>query len=379
MYNSCSFNAVTDKLIKDKIIFIAHSWSDVSLNLQSKALALALSKNNEVLFLNAKKYGQSGTAINNNLTIYEWPGKRPTGWKDLLFAVKLMWYNKPDIVVTNFAANDIMLFVSWFFRVEIRVCYFHTLVQQYIADGNVLEIKQRVNIFRKGLVFRMATHMLPSTKAAKDDLIKFYKVKTNRVFVFPNALPDTEMRNKNDGKKIGFLGRLDRSKGVDILINAFKRLTQKISDTELEIVGKGAREKELKNQVESLGLCDKVLFKGAISYNEVLHFLTRINFLVVPSRMDNLPTVALEALSVGTPVIGSNAGGIPDIIIPGYNGLLFESENDEDLFYKMKHLLYKKDERDIMSVNARKTFEEKYSMTEHAARFEKLLRETHAL
>jgi glycosyltransferase involved in cell wall biosynthesis len=366
-------------LIKDKIIFIAHSWSDVSLNLQSKALALALSKNNEVLFLNAKKYGQSGTAINNNLTIYEWPGKRPTGWKDLLFAVKLMWYNKPDIVVTNFAANDIMLFVSWLFRVKIRVCYFHTLVQQYIADGNVLEIKQRVNIFRKGLVFRMATHMLPSTKAAKDDLIKFYKVKTNRVFVFPNALPDTEMRNKNDGKKIGFLGRLDRSKGVDILINAFKRLSQKISDTELEIVGKGAREKELKNQVESLGLCDKVLFKGAISYNEVLHFLTRINFLVVPSRMDNLPTVALEALSVGTPVIGSNAGGIPDIIIPGYNGLLFESENDEDLFYKMKHLLYKKDERDIMSVNARKTFEEKYSMTEHAARFEKLLRETKAL
>src|SRR6266487_299825 len=203
-----------DKLIKNKTIYIAHSWSDVSLNLQSKALALALSKNNKVFFLSAKKNGNPTTVINNNLLVYEWPGKRPTGWKDLLFAVKLMRRNKPDIVVTNFAANDIMLFVSWLFHVKIRVCYFHTLVQQHIADHNTLDLRQRINIFRKGFAFRMATHMLPSTTAAKYDLIRFYKVKQNKAFIFPNALPDTNCRNKSKNKKIGFLGRLDRSKGV---------------------------------------------------------------------------------------------------------------------------------------------------------------------
>jgi glycosyltransferase involved in cell wall biosynthesis len=363
-------------LIKDKTIFIAHSWSDVSLNLQSKALALALSEDNKVVFLNAKKQGQPVVIINNNLVIYEWPGKRPTGLKDLLFAIKLMYRNKPDIIVTNFAANDIMLFVSWLFRVEIRVCYFHTLVRQHIADHGGLDSRQRVNIFRKGFVFRMATHMLPSTIAAKDDLLQFYKVRKNKAFIFPNALPDTLIRNEGSNTKIGFLGRLDRSKGADVLIDAFKKLSDAVPNVQLEIVGKGVKEETLREQVRSLGLCDNVLFKGLIPYNRVLHFLASINFLVVPSRMDNLPTVVLEALSVATPVVGSNAGGIPDMIIPGYNGLLFESEDAQDLFQKMKRLLCGKEERDLMSVNARKMFEEKYCMDKHCERFEKLIKET---
>ena len=221
----------------------------------------------------------------------------------------------------------------------------------------------------------MATHMLPSTTAAKNDLIKYYKVKPNKAFIFPNALPDTNYLNKNNNHKIGFLGRLDRSKGVDVLIKAFKKVVDKFNDARLEIAGKGAMEKELKDLVAALQLTKRVLFKGIISYNEVPNFLSSINFLVVPSRMDNLPTVALEALSVATPVIGSNAGGIPDIIIPGYNGLLFENENSEDLAQKMIELLCKKEGRDLMSVNARKTFEEKYSMDKHAARFEKLIEE----
>jgi glycosyltransferase involved in cell wall biosynthesis len=360
-------------LIQNKTIYIAHNWSDASLSFQSKALALALSKNNRVIFLNAKKNGFNNVAINGNLTIMAWPGKRPTGLKDLLFAIKLMRQNKPDIIITNFSANDIMLFVSWLFRVKFRFCYFHTMVEQYIADRGKLPFNQRLNIFRKSFVFRMATHMLPSSEAARKDLMRYYHVDGSKAFIFLNALADTPIRNKSSNKKIGFLGRLDHSKGGDILIDAFAKAAKQIPDAILEITGKGSDETRLKEKVKLLKLEDKIIFKGTIPYSEVLHFLSSINFLVVPSRTDNLPTVALEAFSVGTPVVGSNSGGIPDIITPGYNGLLFQKEDSQELSQKMIQLLQDKHQREGLVINARKTFEEKYCIDQLEGRLEQLV------
>jgi glycosyltransferase involved in cell wall biosynthesis len=360
-------------VIENKVIYIAHNWSDASVSFQSKALALAFSNKNEVYFLNAKKNGFKHVSINQNLKVLEWPGKRPTGWRDLLFALKLMRKNKPDIIITNFAANDIMLFVSWLFGVKYRLCYFHTLVEQYIADHGRLPLNQKINIFRKSLVFKMATHMLPCSTAAKKDLIHYYKIKESRAIVFPNALPDTETRNKSNSKKIGFLGRLDPSKGVDILIEAFAKVLKEMPDAILEIGGKGSQENNLMKQVCRLNLANNVIFKGLVSYTHVREFLSSLHFLVVPSRTDNLPTVALEAFAVATPVIGSNSGGIPDIITNGYNGLLFDAGNAEDLAQKILQLFADKKQRDVMSLNARKTFEEKYCVDELPLRFEQLL------
>lgn len=362
-------------MIQNKTIFIAHNWSDASVSYQSKALAIALSENNKVFFLNAKKNGYDNVAINNNLSVLQWPGKRPTGFSDLLFAFKLMRQHKPDIIITNFAANDIMLFVSWLLGVRFRLCYYHTMVAQYVSDKGRLPLSQRINIFRKSFVFKMATHMLPCSSAAKKDLIKYYGVKKTKAFVFPNTLPDTKMRNESKNETIGFLGRLDHSKGADILIAAFAKAIKEIPNAVLAIGGTGQEEAILKEQADSLGLKDKIIFKGLIPYAEVPRFLSSVYFLVVPSRADNLPTVVLEAFSLATPVIGSNAGGIPDMIIPGFNGLLFESESADDLSKKILQLLKNKDERDLMGSNARKTFEEKYIVNILRERFEQLLEE----
>lgn len=369
-------------MIQNKTIFIAHNWSDASVSFQSKALALALSKNNKVFFLNAKKNEFDNTLVNKNLLVLQWRGKRPTGIKDLFFAVKLMRQNKPDIVITNFAANDIMLFVSWIFGVKFRLCYYHTMVEQYISDKGKLPLSQRINIFRKSFAFKTATHMLPCSTAAKKDLLHYYHIKESKAFVFPNALPDTSITNKSDNNRIAFLGRLDYSKGVDILINAFAKVLKEISNATLEIGGKGSNENALKKKIASLHLEHKVIFKGLVPYIQVREFLSSVNFLVVPSRTDNLPTVALEAFSVGTPVIGSNAGGIPDMVIHGYNGLLFENENAEDLSKKMIQLLKNKEQRNSLSLHARKTFEEKFSIDllperlEHLLNAEKLFRKS---
>jgi len=215
--------------------------------------------------------------------------------------------------------------------------------------------------------------MLPCSSAAKKDLMHYYHINESKAIVFPNALQDTEQRNKSHNKKIGFLGRLHRSKGVDILIDAFVKLLKEIPDAVLEIAGSGTDKPELERIAYSAIAAKSIIFKGNLPYSEVLPFLSSLNFLVVPSRSDNLPTVVLEAFSAGTPVIGSNAGGIPDMIIDGYNGLLFEKENADDLLQHMMLLLTNNEQRDSIAVNARKTFEEKYCINNLPERFEALL------
>lgn len=352
---------------------IAHGWSDFSVNYQSKYLALQWSKQNAVIFLDAKKKENKDIQIQSNLRIVEWPGIRPVGFKDFVFAMKIMRSFKPDLIITNFAANDIMLFISAMLGVKQRVCYFHTMVQQHLEDFGSLSLRQRINIFRKGFAFRKATHLIAPSHAAKKDLVQYYKVDPSKVFVFQNAIADTEIRNQGKNKIIGFLGRLDKSKGVDILLHAFCRIQKFYPDTQLFIAGSGRVENELKNIANELNIVQVVFFNGTIAAENVRSFLASLHFLVVPSRMDNLPTVALEALSVGTPVIASNTGGLQDIVEDGYNGYLFDKENVDMLAKKMAWLIEHEDKRNEMSVHARVSFEKKYSINNLLERFEILL------
>ncbi|MBS1731242.1 MAG: glycosyltransferase family 4 protein [Bacteroidetes bacterium] len=358
--------------MEGKKIIISHGWSDFSLNYQSKYLSVEWSKKNKVLFLDNKKKHQGIVHVSQNLQVMEWPGNRPVGWKDFVFAFKTLKQFKPDIVISNFASNDILMWVSWILKVENRICYYHTMVQQHLEDYGHLSYRQRFNVFRKGLAFRKATHLLASSHAAKNDLVKYYRTNPEKVFVFPNIIEDSQERNPGEPNRIGFLGRLDKSKGVDILINAFYKLNTYFPHVQLLIAGKGVEEANLKKMADELGIRDQIVFAGSISGNEVRHFLASLHFLVVPSRMDNLPTVALEALSTATPVIGSNRGGIPDIIHDGYNGLLFENEHSDSLFEKMQMVLKHEIEWRDLSRNARISYEERFSPKTLLPRFQRL-------
>lgn len=345
------------------------------MNRQSKEMALYFSQKNKVIFLHAGRKSIPAQQVNKNLSVVIWPGKRPTGFKDLLFAIKLMWRNRPDIVISNFAANNIMLFVSWLFGAEKRVCYYHTLISQYLADFGKLGPGQRFNIVRKNFFFRKATHILASSLSAKKDILTYYRVKEENIYIFPNALPDKHITNKGSLNKIGFIGRLHRSKGVDILIDAFYKLSLEMPGLQLSIAGSGEEKERLEAQTEALSLSGKVTFEGNVPNDEICNFIAELVFLVVPSRIDNLPTVVLEAFSTGTPVIGSNAGGIPDMVEDKKTGLLFENEDVDSLYRAMKRLITERELWNKLSQEAKAKFDDRYSLEKLPERYERLLAE----
>jgi glycosyltransferase involved in cell wall biosynthesis len=139
----------------------------------------------------------------------------------------------------------------------------------------------------------------------------------------------------NDSKLIGipsnaeknyytYLGRLSAEKGIETLLKAAAGMPQYV----LKVIGTGPLEKILKEKYTNVN----IEFLGFRKWEELKIILEGSKFMVIPSECyENNPLSIIESLCLGTPVIGANIGGIPELIEPSINGLLFESGNVNDL------------------------------------------------
>jgi glycosyltransferase involved in cell wall biosynthesis len=142
-----------------------------------------------------------------------------------------------------------------------------------------------------------------------------------------------------------YVGRLIEWKGVDTLIRAMPPVIKQIPGARLFIVGEGPYRDSLESLVRENSLTEVVRFLGRVSDDDLRNLYDSATVFVLPSRrhqglvMEGLGVVLLEAMSHGVPVIGSNIGGIPDIITDGENGYLFSTDNPEDLAPKIIRLI----------------------------------------
>ena len=144
-----------------------------------------------------------------------------------------------------------------------------------------------------------------------------------------NFNPNLPFKNINKSARNYFLylGRLSNEKGLITLIMAFSRLR----DIRLKIAGSGPQEIDLKDKVEKLGI-DNIEFTGFKSGDELNSIISNASFNIVPSEWwENNPMSIIESNAAGIPVIGANVGGIPEIIIDGKTGYLFEMKNVDNL------------------------------------------------
>ena len=141
-------------------------------------------------------------------------------------------------------------------------------------------------------------------------------------------------------KYILFLGYPWFLKGVDVLIKAFKLVSREIPDYTLKIVGFCPDKTYFENLAD--GNCRIELCKP-VFYREAMELMSKCALFVLPSRTEAMGRVLLEAMASRKPIIASNVDGIPHYIKHGFNGLLFESENIEDLAKKIRIVLSKPD------------------------------------
>jgi colanic acid/amylovoran biosynthesis glycosyltransferase len=187
-----------------------------------------------------------------------------------------------------------------------------------------------------------------------------------------NQIPQKKERD------LVFVGRLEKKKGLSYLIDAVKILEEKHSlYVKISIIGDGSQKTLLQNRVRELGIETQVIFLGALTHEEIIPHLTMSRIFVAPSinlsdDVEGMPTVIMEALSVGLPVITTDAGGIKDVICHGQNGIIVRQKSADDLSDAIKVLLQNTEYQNLLKINALKTVK-KYSYDNIARQYEKLI------
>lgn len=167
-----------------------------------------------------------------------------------------------------------------------------------------------------------------------------------------------------------FAGRLNRYKGVHILINAFNQL--KYKKIHLHIVGEG-KEKEELNKIAEYN--PNITFYGFVSENILLELYRKANIVVVPSIWyETFGIVIIESFKYSIPVIASNIGGFPELVENGHNGFLFEPGNVDELKEILENLIANPKKLEKLSDNAFKSAK-KHSMEEHTKNLTKIYEE----
>ncbi|WP_333600069.1 glycosyltransferase family 4 protein [Flavobacterium sp.] len=363
-----------------KTILIAHNYNETSFAAMSYHLAHHLADmGHRVVFMSHNPYFSEPVVVpkeKGEIIVFSWATtQRPTSLKDFVWYAKIHLKYKPDVIVGHFVGSNISVMVSKMlsFGKTKTFEYYHTLTDQILADLKKMSLKQRLLFLRKKLFYSLFCDVIvcPSD-LAKKDLETFHGVKKGIVVLNPmmDRFVSKEIPDSN-AIVISFLGRLDPSKGVLDLITAYLKYKKQNPNTKiiLNIAGKGRQETEISELAKNN---DGINYVGGLSYDKIDRYLNKSHFAIIPSKFDNLPTVGLEALMNKTPLLISTKTGLTHYLTDGKDCFIFEPTVDAiaSLFKKVEE---NQDAFAQMSVNARQTFLEKFSVKTYCDTFSKAI------
>ncbi|MEM2511230.1 MAG: glycosyltransferase family 4 protein [Candidatus Methanomethylicia archaeon] len=156
------------------------------------------------------------------------------------------------------------------------------------------------------------------------------------------------------------VGALERRKGFDILIKVIKLLRDEGLNVTLFIIGEGKERENLIKMAERYLVKDKVLFLGKVSDEEKIKRILMADIFVISSKVEGLPLTLLEAMVLGKAIIAPSAGGIPEVIKNGYNGILINIR-DSLIIKSLKTLIHNEELRRRLGINAYHTVYEDFA------------------
>jgi len=293
----------------------------------------------------------------------------------LTFLIKIVLFKrllkkiKPDIIHVHQLGS---------FGVLFGLTNYHPMIVSTwgsdIIDDNPrtkLGKKKREVLLRADLITATSNFLLRETE-------KFIG-ETKKIEVVPFGVNVTQFNpkmyrnNHSDRVIIGFAKYLKPIYGVDILIQAFKKLSNKFDNVELVIAGEGEQELTLKTMVKDLGLEKKIKFVGWVRQEEMPKFLSGIDIFVMPTIVsESFGVAALEASAMELPVVASNIGGIQEVIKDRNTGILVEPKDVKGIARAIAKLVSNASLRNRIGKAGRKFVEENYSWQKSARKMEQL-------
>ncbi|MGV8947220.1 MAG: glycosyltransferase family 4 protein [Lutibacter sp.] len=363
-----------------KTILIAHNYTENSFAAMSYHLAHHLANlGHKVVFISFRPYFAEPQDIitkNGKIIVCSWPTKnRPTSLSDFIWFSKMYLKYKPEIIIGHFVGSNITASVSKLMSLgkTKTFVYYHTLSSQILTDGKKQSFKQTLLKLRKKFFYQLFCDVLvcPSS-LAKKDLSDYYAI--NKGVVVLNPMTDRfreKINISNDKIIVSFLGRLDLSKGVIELVAAFKLFLEKVPTSKmiLNIAGSGSQQAEI---IKLIKQTPSINYLGALSYDKIDEYINESHFTIIPSKFDNLPTVGLESMMNATPILISNTTGLTEYLTEGKECFKFDA-NIADMVKLFEKIENNFELHKQMSIDARATFLNKFSIEEYCNQFSKII------
>lgn len=250
---------------------------------------------------------------------------------------RLLRDQNPDVIHTHLGRSD------WYGWLATRGLGGVTLVStehgisatrpELYGSAAARALRRRVHARR----LRDVDALIAVSRATRDALVDRYPLLRHNppIVVYPgvDCARFSSLRHSpsapSEPLHLACISRLSPEKGVDVLLRALAGARHRGLDAHLDVCGDGDQRAGLEILAAELGIRDAVAFVGRL--DDVAPVLARADALVIPSRSENLPLVALEALAAGVPVVVTSVGGLPEVVRPGRNGWLVAPENPEAL------------------------------------------------
>jgi glycosyltransferase involved in cell wall biosynthesis len=255
------------------------------------------------------------------------------------------------------------------------------LILTYHADtgGNI--VAQVYNLIFDRFVLRKIALIVVPTPKQKRELIR-RGLSQNNIVVISNGfdldrnqlvanVPDVkESFHFQDEKIVLFVGALEKRKGVEFLLKAILGVLDVVKNVRVLIVGDGSEKSNLQNLARSLNIDSRICFMGYVT--ERLNDLYSISdVFVLPSLWESFGMVLLEAMAHQKPIVATKTTGASELIKPGFNGLLVEPRNPEQLAEAIISILSDQEYAHELGVNGQR-FSRNFSWDKTAGEYCKL-------
>lgn len=225
----------------------------------------------------------------------------------------------------------------------------------------------------------LATHLIAVSERIRQMYIEHWGIFPHNITTINNGVPmerflsvpsGVPTRSPGQGPLITTIGRLTEQKAQHVLLDAARKVLDKIPNVRFMIVGQGKLEQQLKDQAQTLGIAEQVDFAG-VRY-DIPEILGNSDLFVLSSAWEGLPVSGIEAMAAARPVVLTDVGGVRDLVQQEVNGILVPPDNPGTLAQALIDLLEDEPRRLGMGEAGRAQVRKEFAIELFAKRHEDL-------
>ena len=305
-----------------------------------------------------------------SVQLVDLPFRSKVDWKTVRMLRDVMVSNNIDVVNAQSSYDRYLtIFARWYYRLNVKLV--HTRRNGPKSMGGWLH-----NAF-----YIRGTDKIIVTSNEQKKIFISLGYPDHHLYVIHNGTPAENYLVDQD--KVVALRRRFEISATDLVIGCVSRMKQQDQliaalpylDPHIKVLFVGIEPGSLDEVVAQHAVTNPIIYAGNLDRAEAIAAYRLMNAHVLPSDEEGFGLVVIEAMGVGTPSIGTNSGGIKDIICDGVNGLLFTNRDAKNLAEKIRQALYDGPLRERLIANGKQTALEDFAVEKTVAHYEAFFRE----